>query len=67
MFHRNEKDSKEAKLFTQMCLDFECKENMTRPITRKVCKNNCKHYNNKNKKCLRGYNYVRKTKNKRNS
>lgn len=38
----------------EMVRDPLCKENIVRPINRKVCKNNCKFWNGK--KCLRGYN-----------
>lgn len=35
--------------------DIECKANSKKLISRKICRNNCKHWDPK-KKCLRGYN-----------
>lgn len=39
------------------CNNPECRQNMTRTITTKECRNNCKHYDayNKTSKCKFGY------------
>lgn len=34
-----------------------CKQNMVRPITTKVCRNNCSNYNYSEKKCNLGIKY----------
>lgn len=35
--------------------DNKCKATTSKPIGKNVCKNNCKYYDNKKRKCLRGY------------
>jgi hypothetical protein len=44
--------------FDIMCKDIRCKQNMTRPITRKVCRNNCSQWIGLKKACNLGYNPI---------
>ena len=38
----------------KMSDDYKCKQNSIKPITRRVCQNNCSYW--KNKRCQLGYN-----------
>ena len=37
--------------------DIRCKANSIKMIDKNTCKNNCKYYDNLNKKCLLNYGY----------
>jgi len=43
--------------------DHRCKQNSVKPITEKVCRNNCKHFRYSDKKhkrtCMLGYRKIR--------
>lgn len=39
--------------------DRQCKANSFKMITKTVCRNNCKYYDRKKKKCKLGYGYRR--------
>lgn len=43
------------KRYNDMVDDIRCKENSVKPITRRVCRNNCRYWDRYKNKCKRGY------------
>ena len=41
--------------------DIRCLQNMVKPITTRTCRNNCKHWDRKKKRCSIGFDDAKKT------